>query len=47
MTAYTVKELMDILQKMPSNAEIEINGHQGVDVFLAEIDNVVCIDNPY
>jgi hypothetical protein len=47
MTAYTVKELINILQQMPSNAEIEINGHQGVDIFLAEIDNVVCIDNPY
>jgi hypothetical protein len=47
MTAYTVKELIDILKQMPQNAEIEINGHQGVDIFLADIDNVVCIDNPY
>lgn len=47
MTAYTVQELIDILQQMPSNAEIEINGQQGVDIFLADIDNVVCIDNPY
>lgn len=47
MTAYTVQELINILQTMPSNAEIEINGHQGIDIFLADIDNVVCIDNPY
>ena len=47
MTAYTVQELINILQKMPSNAEIETNGHQGIDIFLAETDNVVCLDNPY
>ena len=47
MSAYTVEELINILQKMPFNAEIEINGHQGVDIFLEDADNVVCIDNPY
>ena len=47
MTAYTVKELKDILKKLPDNAEIEINGHQGVDIFFTNIDNIVCIDNPY
>lgn len=46
-TAYTVAELIAILQTMPANAELEINGHQGVDISLAEIDNVVCLDNPY
>ena len=47
MTAYTVKELIDILKQMPQNADIEINGHQGVDIFLANIDNVVSLENPY
>ena len=47
MTAYTVQELFDILKKLPANAEIEINGHQGVDIYFAETDNVLCIDNPY
>ena len=47
MTAYTVQELIAILQQLPANAEIEINGHQGIDIFHAEIDNVVCLDNPY
>lgn len=46
-TAYTVQELINILKEFPANAEIELNGHQGVDVSFAKIDNVVCLDNPY
>jgi hypothetical protein len=47
MTAYTVQELFDIIKNLPANAEIEINGHQGVDLFFAKTDNVLCLDNPY
>ena len=47
MTAYTVQELFNIIKNLPANAEIEINGQQGVDLFFAETDNVLCLDNPY
>ena len=47
MSAYTVKELIEILKQMPQNADIEINGQQGVDIYLADIDNVVSLESPY
>lgn len=47
MSAYTVKELIEILKQMPQNADIEINGQQGVDIYFADIDNVVSLENPY
>ena len=46
-TVYTVKELKEILNSFPDNATIEVNGKQGVDVDIAKIDNVVCLDNYY
>ena len=46
MTAYTVQELFDIIKDLPADAEIEIDGHQGIDLYFEETDNVLCIDDP-
>ena len=43
-TTYTVQELFDLIKNLPADAEIEINGHLGVDVTFVE--KTLCFDNP-
>jgi hypothetical protein len=45
-TVYTVEELLEYLKNLPKNAELEINGHLGIDVFYVDGENTVCLDNP-
>lgn len=45
-TAYTVKELIEILNTLPSTASVEIFGYEGVDIFYVPEGNTVCLEHP-